>query len=137
VNENGDGGTSRKDVESVEEWSAAVFGGKAVGGEMAYAASGGCEWNCGGEGREKGKGKRTLLHSHHRAQMDCSVLPKPPHFPSAQAFPSKTGSTSLSSSHRHATSNTEKGQSLFHSFLFFSCHTAYRIILTSSNEGGS
>ncbi|QCD90831.1 hypothetical protein DEO72_LG4g1792 [Vigna unguiculata] len=39
----GDGGTSRMDVQSVEEWSAALVGGKAMGGEMAYAASRGCE----------------------------------------------------------------------------------------------
>ena len=89
----GDGGTSRMDVQSVEEWSAALVGGKAMGGEMAYAASRGCERHRGGEGKEKGNGKRTLLHSHHRAQMDCSLLPKPPRIPSTQPFPSETSST--------------------------------------------
>jgi len=59
-----------------------------MGGEMAYAASRGCERHRGGEGKEKGNGKRPLLHSHHRAQMDCSLLPKPPRIPSRRPRPS-------------------------------------------------
>lgn len=126
----GDGGTSRMDVQSVEEWSAALVGGKAAGGEMAYAASRGGDCHRGGEWKEKGKGKPTLLHFHHRAEMDCSLLPKPPHIPSAQAFPSETSSTSLSPSHGHATANTQKGKHpshLFHSFflLLLLYHPSY------------
>jgi len=116
------------DVQSVEEWSAADVDGKEMGGEMAYAASGGGEWECGGEGKDEGKGKRSLLHSHHRPEMDCSVLPKRPHIPSAQAFPSKTGSSSLSSSH----GNTEKGRSEGHLELWRS-HFTSSICSTKTN----
>lgn len=105
-----EGGTIH-DVESVEEWAASVLGGgdKAVGGQMAYSASRQCEFEC-----ECGA-ESTLVHSDHRTQMGCSVLPPPSQSSGAQAFPSKTGSNSPC--HCYTTTNIQKGKGMCMTFL--------------------